>query len=212
MATLTLYHAAPSRSSIVRWMLEELGEPYDLEVMDLQSGIQRQAEYRKINPMGKVPALRHGDAIVTEAAAICAYLADEFPKAGLNVAVGDPLRGQYLKWLFFSPGCLEPAMMDKAYPRQEEPFSGTLGYGGFDLVMEVVSEAVGKGGDYLLGDRFTAADIVLGSTLRWGMMFGLLPLTEELEAYVKRLEARPALQRALTLDQELAAAAATGGD
>ncbi|MFD0987495.1 glutathione S-transferase family protein [Methyloligella solikamskensis] len=209
MASLTLYHAAPTRSSIARWMLEELGEPYELEVLDLQSGIQRQAEYRKINPMGKVPALRHGDAVVTEVAAICTYLADEFPEAGLNVPVGDPARGQYLKWLFFSPGCLEPAMTDQAYPRKEEPFSGTLGYGSFDLVLDVLREAVSEG-EYLLGDRFTAADVVLGSTLRWGMMFGLLHQMQELEAYVERLVARPALQRTLSLDQELAAA--TAGD
>ncbi|ODA68735.1 Glutathione S-transferase GST-6.0 [Methyloligella halotolerans] len=203
MASLTLYHASPSRSSIVRWMLEEIGEPYDLEIMNLGSGIQRQAEYRKINPMGKVPALRHGDTIVTEGAAICTYLADEYPQAGLNVPIGDPARGPYLKWLFFSAGCLEPAMMDKAYPRQETPFSGMLGYGSFDLVLDVLRQAVSRG-DFLLGEKFSAADIVLGSNIRWGMIFGLLPQVDELEAYVKRLEARPALQRALALDQELA--------
>ncbi len=204
MASLTLYHAAPSRSSIVRWMLEELGEPYELEIMDLKSGIQRQAEYRKINPMGKVPALRHGEAVVTEVAAICTYLADEFPDAGLNVPIGDPRRGTYLKWLFFTPGCIEPAILDKAYPRKETPFSGTVGYGDYDLVLDVVRQAVSQG-EYLLGDKFTAADVVLGSMIRWGIMFDLLPKDPDLQAYVQRLEARPALQRATALDQELAA-------
>ncbi len=205
MANLKLYHAAPSRSSIVRWMLEELGEPYELEVMNLQSGIQRQADYRKINPMGKVPALLHGEVVVTEVAAICTYLADEFPDAGLNVPVGDPRRATYLKWLFFTPGCLEPAILDKAYPRKETPFSGTLGYGDYDLVLNVVRQAVSQG-EYLLGDKFSAADVVLGSMIRWGMMFDLLPKDPELQAYVQRLEARPALQRATALDHELAAA------
>ena len=113
MAALTLYHAAPSRSSIVRWMLEELGEPYDIHLLTLAKGEQLSPEYRAINPMGKVPALRHGEAIITESAAICTYLADEFASAELNIPAGDPGRGPYLKWLFFAPGCIEPAMMDQ---------------------------------------------------------------------------------------------------
>ncbi|HEX5033312.1 MAG TPA: glutathione S-transferase, partial [bacterium] len=121
MAKLTLYHAAPSRSSIVRWMLEELGEPYELHVLSLAKGEQRQPSHLAVNPMGKVPALRHGDVVVTEAAAICTYLADEFPDAGLNIPIGDPRRGPYLKWLFFAPGCIEPAMTDRAFPRAEQP-------------------------------------------------------------------------------------------
>jgi glutathione S-transferase len=205
MAKLTLYHAAPSRSSIVRWMLEELGEPYDLHVLNLAKGEQLRPEYLAVNPMGKVPALKHGNTIVTEAAAICTYLADEFPEAKLNVPVGDPRRGPYLKWLFFSPGCIEPAITDCAFPRQEEPRRSTLGYGDFDTVMDVVAEAVARG-PYLMGEQFTAADVVVGSTLRWGVMFGLLPTRPEFMAYVGRLEQRPALQRATALDQELAAA------
>jgi glutathione S-transferase len=205
MAKLTLYHAAPSRSSIVRWMLEELGEPYDLHVLSLAKGEQATPAYLAVNPMGKVPALRHGDAVVTEAAAICTYLADEFPRARLNLPIGDPRRGVYLKWLFFGPGCIEPAITDRAYPRREEPRRGTLGYGEFDTVMNVVAKAV-EPGPYLMGEQFTAADVVIGSTLRWGMLFGLLPARPEFVAYVGRLEQRPALQRAAALDQELAAA------
>jgi glutathione S-transferase len=205
MAKLTLYHAAPSRSSIVRWMLEELGEPYDLHILSLANGEQHQPEHLAVNPMGKVPALRHGDAIVTEAAAICTYLADEFPHARLNVPAGDPRRGPYLKWLFFGPSCIEPAMTDRAFPRAEQPRRGMLGYGDFDTVMEVVAKAVGPG-PYLMGEQFTAADVVVGSTLRWGMMFNLLPKRPEFIAYVGRLEQRPAFQRAVAADQKLAAA------
>jgi glutathione S-transferase len=205
MARLTLYHAAPSRSSIVRWMLEELGEPYDIHLLSLSKGEQMTPDYLAINPMGKVPALKHGDAIITEAAAICTYLADEFPHARLNIPVGDPRRGPYLKWLFFGPSCIEPAIIDRAAPRKEEARRGMLGYGDFDTVMNVAAEAVAKG-PYLMGEQFTAADVVMGSTIRWGMMFNLIPKGPEFEAYVARLQQRPALQRATALDQELAAA------
>jgi glutathione S-transferase len=205
LANLTLYHAAPSRSSIARWMLEEIGEPYDLHVLSLAKGEQQAPDYLAVNPMGKVPALKHGDAVITEAAAICTYLADEFPQARLNVPVGDPRRGTYLRWLFFAPSCIEPAITDRAFPRKEEPRRGMLGYGDFDTVMAVVAGAV-EPGPYLMGEQFTAADVVLGSTLRWGMMFGILPKRPEFVAYVDRLEQRPALKRAVALDQELASA------
>ena len=203
MADLTLYHAAPSRSSIVRWMLEELGEPYDLHVLSLSKGEQREPGYLAVNPMGKVPALKHGETVITEAAAICTYLADAFPQARLNVPVGDPRRGAYLKWLFFAPSCIEPAITDRAFPRKEEARRATLGYGDFDTVMAVVAGAV-EPGPFLMGEQFTAADVVLGSTLRWGLMFGLLPKRPEFTAYVGRLEQRPALKRAVALDQDLA--------
>ena len=203
MPKLTLYHAAPSRSSIVRWMLEEIGEPYDIHLLSLSKGDNRASDYLAVNPMGKVPALRNGDVIITEAAAICAYLADEFPRAKLNIPIGDLRRGPYLKWLFFGPSCIEPAMMDRAFPRREEARRGALGYGDFDTVMDVVAKAV-AGGPYILGDQFTAADVVIGSGLRFGMMFKLLPERAEFTAYTGRLAQRPALQR--VEDKELAAA------
>jgi glutathione S-transferase len=205
MTKLTLYHAAPSRSAITRWMLEEVGEPYDIHLLDLSKGENRSADYLAVNPMGKVPALRHGDAVITEAAAICAYLADEFPHARLNVPVGDPRRGPYLKWLFFAPSCIEPAMLDRAFPRKEEPRRGALGYGDFDTVIEVAAKAVAAG-PYIMGEQFTAADVVIGSGLRWGMLFKLLPERSEFTAYAERLAARPALQRAEAQDKRLAAA------
>jgi glutathione S-transferase len=205
MARLTLYHAAPSRSSIARWMLEEVGEPYDIHLLSLSKGDNRAPGYLAVNPMGKVPALRHGDVVITEAAAICAYLADEFPRAGLNVPVGDPRRGTYFKWLFFGPSCVEPAITDRAFPRKEEPRRGTLGYGDFDTVVDVLAAAV-AGERYLMGEQFTAADVVIGSGIRWGLSFKLLPERPELVAYVSRLAQRPALQRAEAADKELAAA------
>ena len=205
MAKLTLYHAAPSRSSITRWMLEEVGESYDIHLLSLSKGDNRAPEYLAVNPMGKVPALKHGDVVITEAAAICAYLADEFPRAKLNVPIGDPRRGVYLKWLFFGPSCIEPAMTDRAFPRKEEPRRAMLGYGDFDTVIDVLTKAVAKG-RYLVDEQFTAADVIVGSTLRWGTMFKLLPERPEFAAYIGRLAQRPALQRAEAQDKELAAA------
>jgi glutathione S-transferase len=205
MAKLMLYHAAPSRSSITRWMLEEIGEPYDIHLLNLAKGDNRAPEYLAVNPMGKVPALKHGDVVITEAAAICTYLADEFPRAKLNVPIGDPRRGVYLKWLFFGPSCIEAAIMDRAFPRKEEARRGALGYGDFETVMDVTAKAVVKG-PYLMGEQFTAADVVVGSTLRWGTMFKMLPDRSEFTAYIGRLAARPALQRAEAQDRELAAA------
>jgi glutathione S-transferase len=205
MSQLTLYHAAPSRSSIVRWMLEEIGEPYDIKLLRLAEGDQQKPDYLAINPMGKVPALKHGDVIITESAAICTYLADAFPQAGLNVPIGDPRRGPYLKWLFFGPGCLEPAVIDRAAPRKEEPRRAMLGYGDFDTVMNVLAKAVEKG-PWLLGEQFTAADVVIGANIRWGMIFKLLPERTEFLDYAARIAARPAAQRAEAKDKELAPA------
>jgi glutathione S-transferase len=203
MAELTLYHAAPSRSSIVRWMLEEIGEPYEIKLLRLSEGDQQKADYLAINPMGKVPALKHGHVVITEAAAICTYLADAFPKAGLSVPVGDPRRGIYLKWLFFGPGCLEPAVIDRAAPRKEEPRRAMLGYGDFDTVMNVLARAVEKG-PWLMGEQFTAADVVIGSNIRWGTIFKLIPERKEFLDYSARIAARPAAQRAEAKDKELA--------
>jgi glutathione S-transferase len=205
MAKLTLYHAVPSRSSIVHWMLEEVGEPYDLHLLSLQAGENRTPQYLAINPMGKVPALRHGDVVITEAAAVCTYLADVFPKAKLNIPIGDPRRGIYLKWLFFGPGCLEPAIQDRAFPRKEAAPRTAMGYGEFDTVMDVIAQAIATE-PYLMGEQFTAADVVIGAGLRWGMAFKLLPQRPEFVAYAGRLAERPALQRAESKDQELAAA------
>ena len=203
MPKLTLYHGSPSRSSIVLWMLEEVGEPYDIHLLSFEKGENRAPDYLAVNPMGKVPALRHGDTVITEVAAICTYLADEFPNAKFNVPVGTPQRGVYLKWLFFGPGCLEAAVVDRAAPRKEEPRRAMLGYGDFDTTMNVVAAAVAKG-PYLMGEQFTAADVVIGSNIRWGMMFKMIPERPEFTAYAARLAARPAAQRADAKDKPMA--------
>lgn len=204
MADITLYHASPSRSSIVMWMLEEIGEPYDIKLLKLGEGDSLKPEYLAINPMGKVPAVRHGETVITEGAAICAYLADEFSKRKLNVPIGSPRRGVYLKWLFFGPGCLEPAMVDRAAPRKEPPRRAMLGYGDFDTTMNVLAKAVEKG-PWLMGDQFTAADVVIGANIRWGTIFKLIPERNEFLDYSARIAARPAVQRAEAKDREFSA-------
>jgi glutathione S-transferase len=143
MSKLTLYHAAPSRSSIVHWMLEELGEPYDIHLISFKKGENLKPEFLAVNPMGKLPTIKHGDTVITEAAAICTYLADEFPQAKLNVPVGNPQRGVYLKWLFFGPSCVEPAVLERAFPRKEPAPRSAAGFGDFDTVMTTLAKGVG---------------------------------------------------------------------
>jgi glutathione S-transferase len=206
---ITLYHSAPSRSMVARWMLEEVGEPYELHVLNLQKGEQKRPEYLAVNPMGKVPALVHDDVVVTEVAAICCYLADAFPKAGLTVPIDDRKRGTYLRWLFFGPGCLEAAIMDRMLKR-EAGNPGSLGYGDFETTMNVVAKAV-SANPYIVGDRFTAADVVVGSSILWGMdLVKVVPERREFRAYVQRLTQRPASQRAFAKDQALAKQLAGG--
>lgn len=203
MAGLILYMMQPpSRASIARWMLEEVGEPYDVHVLDRTTAEHHGADYLKINPMGKVPALKHGEVIVSEASAICLYLAEAFPAAGLNVPVGDVQRGQFLKWLFFAPSCIEPAVLDVAFPRKENAPRGAVGYGDFETVMNVVADAV-RDGPYILGERFTAADVVIGSQLGWGQKFGIIPNREEFNNYLARLQQRPAFKRYVELDAQM---------
>ncbi len=207
MAKLTLYHGSPSRSSIALWMLEELGEPYDIHLLSLQQGREPRPDYLAVNPMGKVPAIRHGDTVITEVAAICTYLADDFPPPSSTCRSATPQRGVYLKWLFFGPSCIEPAVTDRAFPRKEEARRGMLGYGDFDTTMNVVAAAVDKG-PWLMGEQFTAADVVVGSHIRWGTMFKMIPERPEFTAYAARIAARPAAQRAEAKDQEYAAQSA----
>ncbi len=206
MPNITLYHASPSRSSIILWMLEEIGQPYDVKLVKLSEGDNTKPDYLAINPMGKVPALKHGDIVITEVAAICTYLADEFPQAKLNVPVGAPRRGVYLKWLFFGPSVIEPAMTDHAFPRKEAPRAAALGWRDFDIVLDIVAKSLAKG-PFLMGEQFTAADVVIGSGLRYGMMFKMIPERKEFTDYVARFAARPAALRAEKKDKEMASAA-----
>ena len=201
---LKLYHSPPSRSSIAMWMLEELGEPYDIEIVSIKAGDNLKPAYLAINPMGKVPALSDAGVIITENAAICAYLADTYPKAGLAPNIGDPARGPYLKWLFFGPSCFEPAMIDKALNRPAGP-RATPGWVDFETTLDVVEKALEQS-PYIVGSNFTAADVVMGSNLRWGMMFKMVPERPRFVDYVGRLSARPAMKRQIAKDETLAAA------
>ena len=186
-------------------MLEEIGAPYDVKLVKLSQGDNLKPDYLAVNPMGKVPALKHGDAVITEVAAICTYLADEFPANKLNVPTGTPRRGVYLKWLFFGPSVIEPAMTDRAFPRKENPRAASVGWRDFDMVLDIVTKGLTPG-PYLMGEQFTAADVVIGSALRYGMMFKLIPEREEFADYVGRLTARPAAKRAEAKDKQLSAA------
>lgn len=203
MADELIFYTNPrSRGRIVRWMLEEVGQPYRTEVLDYGTTMKAPA-YLVVNPMGKVPALRHGDAVVTEAAAICAYLADAFPQAKLAPPPGDRLRAPYYRWLFFAAGPIEASVSNKALgfivPPEREP---SIGYGSFERVMKTLEDAVSSA-NYLIGDSFTAADVYLGSQIGFGLMFGTLEKRPAFERYWQRISARPAYARARELDDAL---------
>ena len=199
---LVLYTNPRSRGRIARWMLEEVGQPYRTEVLDYGTTMKAPA-YLAVNPMGKVPALTHGDAVVTEAAAICAYLADAFPQAGLAPPPGDHLRAPYYRWLFFAAGPIEAAVSNKAFGFVVPPErQGSVGYGSFERVMKALDDAV-SAGDYLLGNKFSAADVYLGSQIGFGLMFNTIEKRPAFENYWQRLTARPAYARARQLDDAL---------
>jgi len=201
---LVLYTNPMSRGRIARWMLEEVGQPYKVEVLDYASTMKAPA-YLAINPMGKVPALRHGDAVVTETAAICAYLADAFPQAGLAPPPGHKLRAPYYRWLFFAAGPVEAAVTNKALgfvvPPDRERM---MGYGNIAQTLNMLEAAVSRG-DYLAGDSFTAADLYVGSHIGFGIMFGTLEKRPAFEQYWQRISSRPACRRAKKLDDATAA-------
>lgn len=206
MSTLTLYTNPMSRGRIARWMLEEVGQPYEVEILDYK-GAMKSPDYLAINPMGKVPALRHGEAIVTETSAICAYLADAFPEAGLAPPLRDPKRAAYFRWLFFTAGPYEAAVTNKALGFELKPERAmSTGYGSFAAVMDTLDHAISQT-EFILGDRFSAADLYVGSQLAFGLMFGSIDKRPAFETYVQRLTARPAAKRAAELDDALIAAA-----
>lgn len=201
---VTFFHSPNTRSSGVLTLLEELGADYDLHVLNMKAGEQRKPEYLAVNPMGKVPAIRHGDALVTEQGAVFLYLADLFPQAGLAPPIGDPLRGPYLRWLFFYGSSFEPAVVDRAMKREPVPPS-TSPYGDYETMLGTLTGQLEKG-PYLLGERFSAADVLWGTALAWTTMFKLVPELPVIKAYIDRVAARPAVARARQKDAELAAA------
>lgn len=201
---LVFYTHPMSRGRIVRWMLEEVGRPYRTELLEYGTTMKAPA-YRAINPLGKVPALRHGETVVTEAAAICAYLADAFPEAGLAPPPGDRRRGPYYRWLFFVAGPLEAATTNQALgmklpedPRQR----GMVGYTSLPEMTDALEAAV-SAGPYIAGESFTAADVYVGAHIGWGMRMGALERRPALERYWERVSSRPAAARARAIDDAL---------
>ena len=204
---VTLFHAPQSRSAGALVLLEELGADYELHVLNLKQGDQRKPDFLRINPMGKVPAILHDGALVTEQGAVYAYLADLYPEAGITPAIGDPLRGPYLRWLFYYGSAFEPALIDKAMKREPAPASPSP-YGDYDTMLKTLTDQLARG-PWLLGERFTAADVLWGTALRWTTMFKLVPETPVVAGYIARVGARPASARASGIDADLVARAAT---
>lgn len=198
--SLKLYTNPMSRGRIARWMLEEVGEPYEAIVMGYGESM-KSPDYLKINPMGKVPALVHEGAVVTECAAICTYLAEVFPEADLGPTAAE--RAAYYRWLYFAAGPVEAAITNKSAGFEVSPERrGTVGYGSYEAAIETLAYAV-RQHDYIAGDRFTAADVYVGSQVGWGLQFGTIEARPEFSAYWSRLSEREAYKRASALDDAL---------
>ena len=201
MADLIFYHNPQSRGRIVRWMLEEVGQPYETQVIAYDR--MKSAEYLAVHPLGKVPAIKHNGHVVTECAAICAYLADVFPQAGLGPRADE--KADYYRWLFYAAGPFEAAISNQAMgwevpPERERMF----GYGNFDKAIAAVDELLSLR-DYACGDRFTAADVYLGSQVMFPMQFGILAERDSFVRYRDRLQSREAYKRANAIDEQLIA-------
>ena len=192
---LIFYHNPRSRAQMAHWMLEEVGAPYRIVMIDLEKGENRQPDFLAINPMGKLPAIVHRGVTVTETAAIIGYLADAFPEAGLAPAADDPQRGTWWRWLVFGASAFEPALLDTMMKRPEAP-RGSVGYGSYEDVLGAL-ETMLDPGPWILGDRFSAADVYLGSELAWAVSFGAPAISERprLAGYIERVKERPAYQR-----------------
>ncbi|MBS0367445.1 MAG: glutathione S-transferase family protein [Proteobacteria bacterium] len=192
---VVFYYNPMSRSRTVLWMLEETGAPYRVELVNFTTGEHKKPAFLAVNPMGKLPAIVHRGVVVTETSAICAYLADAYPAARLAPALTEPVRGSYLRWMFFAAACLEPAHMDRMLERPPVSRTTALGYGTYEDVMRVVEAALTPG-PWLLGRQFSAADVYLGNQLRFGQMMKSIEPRPVFLAYLGRLTQRPAYQRA----------------
>ena len=208
---VTLYHSPNTRSTGARILMEEIGVPYDLHILNMTAGEQRSPAFLAVNPMGKVPTVTLGDAMVSEQVAVYIFLADLYPAAGLAPAVTDPLRGPYLRWMALYGSSFEPAVMDRALKREPPP-ARMSAYGSFEDLFAMIEAQLAKG-PWLFGERFTAADVLWGTALAWVTAFGLIPSSDVIGAYAARVAARPAAVRAREADAALAAEhkAATGG-
>ena len=198
---IVFYFNPRSRAQMAHWMLEEVGAPYRIVPVDLQKREQKSPTFLALNPMGKLPTITWRGVVVTETAAIIAFLADAFPKAGLAPALDDPLRGAYYRWLFFAAGCVEPAIVDRMFDRPAPPRPEALGYGRYDDVVGTLKDAV-RASPYLLGQRFSAADVYVGAEIHWARTIGAPGFKDEpvFERYVARLAERPAYQRSIAED------------
>jgi len=194
MEKIQFYTNPMSRGRIVHWMLEEVGAPYDAHLLDFNKRQTKDPKYLAINPMGKVPTIVHKGTVVTESAAICAYLADAFPKAGMAPAVDDAARGTFYRWLFFGAGCIEPAIVDKSFSRPQVDRPGMLGYGSFTETFDTLEKALTPG-PFLLGSRFSAVDVYMASSLNWAKMTKVLEPKPIFQEYVSRCFDRPAHKR-----------------
>jgi glutathione S-transferase len=199
---IVFHHNPMSRGRIVHFMLEEVGAPYRVVLHSFDKREHKTPEYLALNPMGKIPAIEHRGTVVTEAAAICTYLADAFPAARLAPALDDPARGTYLRWLFFGAGCIEPAMIDRSSQRAAVRAS-TIGYGTYEDVLAALEKAVAPG-PFILGERFSAADVYVGSQIGWGMRTGGIEPRPAFREYMARIAERPAFKRTTAQDEELA--------
>jgi glutathione S-transferase len=203
MSNLTFYTNPQSRGRIVRWMLEELAIPYETQVLAYGPAMKSR-EYLAINPMGKVPAIKHGNTIVTEGAAICAYLADQFPEKGLAPPSGDPARGTYYRWLFFAAGPIELAMTARTFGLEiDDEKALTIGCGHYETITRTLEQAVGQADPWLCGARFSAADLLIASYIGYQVMMKVMAPNPVLDAYVLRAESRPAAKRAHALDGDM---------
>lgn len=201
MSDLVLYTNPQSRGRIAHWMMEELGLPYETVWMEFGPNM-KSPEYRAINPMGKVPALKHGGVQVTEAAAICAYVADRFPEQNLIPPLNHPSRAAFFRWMFFAAGPLEAAVTAKSLGWQiPEGKSGMVGFGSYEETLNALEKALAPR-PYICGEQFTAADVYVGSQLGWGLMFGTIEKRPAFEAYVGRVYSRPAAQKTNRINEE----------
>jgi glutathione S-transferase len=198
---ITLFHAPQTRSSGALALLEELNAPYKLHTLNMKAGEQRQSAYLSLNPMGKVPAILHGETLITEQVAIGIYLADLFPEAGITPTIGDALRGPYLRWYVFYAACFEPALVDKAMKREPGP-PAMVPYGDLATTLNALTSQLSKG-PWILGDRFTAADVLWGTALTWMVGFGLVDAVAPIRNYIDLWNARPSVSKVAQIDADL---------